>query len=205
MAVAKDERLPGVRELKKRETQKLLTQTGMRLFLEQGYGETTLDQIAAEASVSRRTIFSYFASKEDILIASSDTGWDDILCDIRAASPEAQPLQVVCNCLLQRVGSRSNEDMLALRQLMMLSATLRSRGQTIFVDRELSVAQALAEVWPQPQRQWELRMTAMAAIGAFRLAVDTWRDDPQQSLHALTEHSFAQLQQLLGKERIADS
>ena len=200
MAVAKDERAPGMREQKKRETQKLLTQTGMRLFLEQGYGETTLDQIAAEAGVSRRTIFSYFASKEDILVASSDTGWEDILGDIRAASPESTPLQVVCNCLLQRVGARTNEDLLALRQLMLLSARLRSRGQTVFVERELSVAQALAQVWPDAQRQWELRMAAMAAVGAFRLAVDTWRDSPQQSLFALAQQSFAQLQQLLTPE-----
>lgn len=200
MALAKDERLPGVREQKKRDTQKLLTQTGMRLFLEQGFNETTLDQIAAEAGVSRRTIFSYFASKEDILVASSDAGWDDILGDIRAGSAETQPLLLVCDCLLQRVGSRSNEEMLALRQLMMLSATLRSRGQTIFVERELSVAQALAEVWPDASRQWELRLTAMTAIGAFRLAVDTWRDNPQQSLYVITQQSFAQLLQLFGRE-----
>ena len=61
MSVAKTE-TDGVRAQKKRATQRLLTQTGMRLFLEQGYAETTLDQIAAEAGVSRRTIFSYFAS-----------------------------------------------------------------------------------------------------------------------------------------------
>ena len=114
--------------------------------------------------------------------------------------PRAKPLQLVCNCLLQRVGSRSNEEMLALRQLMMLSATLRSRGQTIFVERELSVAQALAEVWPDASRQWELRMAAMTAIGAFRLAVDTWRESPQQSLYAITQQSFAQLLQLFGRE-----
>jgi AcrR family transcriptional regulator len=200
MSVAKDEgpAAPGVREQKKRETQRLLTQTGMRLFLDQGYNETTLDQIAAQAGVSRRTIFSYFASKEDILVASSDAGWDDILGDIGRASREEDPLQVVCSCLLQRVSTRSNQDLLALRELMLLSATLRSRGQAFFVEREHAVAAVLSRVWPEPEMQWQIRLAAMAGVGAFRLAVDTWRDGPEQaSLQALAELSFARLKRLL--------
>lgn len=196
MSVAKAES-GGVRAQKKRETQRLLTQTGMRLFLEQGYAETTLDQIAAEAGVSRRTIFSYFASKEDILVASSDDGWEDILGDIRAARPDEQPLAVVCNSLLGRISTRSNKDLLALRQLMLLSATLRSKGQVVFFEREHAVMQALVEVWPEPGRQWEIRLAAMASVGAFRLVVDTWRDSPEElSLQTLTEQCFEQLEKL---------
>lgn len=197
MSVAKTE-TDGVRAQKKRATQRLLTQTGMRLFLEQGYAETTLDQIAAEAGVSRRTIFSYFASKEDILVASSDDGWDDILGDIAKTSPQSQPLASVCECLLTRLAMRTNEDLLALRKLMMLSATLRSRGQTGFLERESAIAQVMRRVWAEPEREWEIRLAAMAAVGAFRLAVETWRDSPEDlSLQTLTEQSFAQLSQLL--------
>lgn len=202
MSVAKDEGASpvakGVREQKKRDTQRLLVQTGMRLFLEQGYTETTLDQIAAEAGISRRSIFSYFGSKEDILVASSDAGWDDILSDIAKAAPTGGPLQVVCESLLARLGSRSNQDLVALRRLMMLSATLRSRGPMGFLEREAAVVQALKQVWPQPDRQWEIRLAAMAGVGAFRLAVDAWRDSADEdSLQSLTERSFAHLRQLL--------
>lgn len=200
MAAAKHPGAPGagLREQKKRDTQRLLARVGMRLFLTQGYNETTLDQIAQEAEVSRRTIFAYFASKEDILVASHDAGWDDILGDIRQAPRDAMPLQLVCDSLLARLAAQSHQDLLAMRQMLLLSATLRSRGQTVFLEREQSVLQALAQVWPEPGRQWEIRQAAMAAVGAFRVAVDMWREgDMDQSLHALTLQSFAALRKLL--------
>lgn len=188
----------GLRAQKKQDTQRLLARVGMRLFLKQGYNETTLDQIAQEAQVSRRTIFSYFASKEDILVACYDAGWNDTLEGIRRAPATAVPLQVVCNSLLERLAAQSHQDLLAMRQLMLLSETLRSRGQTAFMEREASVVQALAQVWPEPERQWEIRLAAMAAVGAFRVAVGIWRDgDMDQSLHSLTLQGFAALQQLV--------
>ncbi|MFX6226362.1 helix-turn-helix domain-containing protein, partial [Acinetobacter baumannii] len=39
----------------------------MRLFLDQGFEQTTIDQIAAAAGISRRSFFRYFGTKEDVL------------------------------------------------------------------------------------------------------------------------------------------
>lgn len=40
----------------------------MRLFLEQGFDATTMEQIAHEAGISRRSLFRYFGTKEDIVL-----------------------------------------------------------------------------------------------------------------------------------------
>lgn len=40
----------------------------MRLFLEQGFEQTTIDQIATTAGISRRSFFRYFGTKEDIVL-----------------------------------------------------------------------------------------------------------------------------------------
>ena len=45
----------------------------LRLFTAQGFEETTIDQIAAEAGVSRRAFFRYFGSKPDVLWGEFDT------------------------------------------------------------------------------------------------------------------------------------
>ncbi|MFI6438286.1 TetR/AcrR family transcriptional regulator [Streptomyces sp. NPDC050759] len=46
----------------------LLAKTALELFAAKGYDDTTLDEIAAAAGVSKRTLFNYFRSKEDLAL-----------------------------------------------------------------------------------------------------------------------------------------
>lgn len=55
-------------ERKKEETRQKIVDIAMNLFKRQGFESTTLDQIAEEVDVAKKTIYNYFPNKEDIVI-----------------------------------------------------------------------------------------------------------------------------------------
>src|SRR5687768_7529811 len=63
-----------------------LIDAAVKLVLKQGYSATTVDQICAEAGVTKGSFFHYFSSKEDICLAAMDTWsgyWKGILAEAR--------------------------------------------------------------------------------------------------------------------------
>ncbi|MER5185622.1 TetR family transcriptional regulator [Streptomyces sp. NPDC002896] len=57
---------PGLRERKKLQTAQMLWETAIGLFLQHGFDNVTVTQIAAAANVSKMTVFNYFPAKEDL-------------------------------------------------------------------------------------------------------------------------------------------
>jgi AcrR family transcriptional regulator len=62
----------GLRERKKRRTRETIVAVATRLFVEQGYDETPIAQIADAAEVSPSTFFTYFSSKADVVFSLFD-------------------------------------------------------------------------------------------------------------------------------------
>ncbi|MEV2274493.1 TetR family transcriptional regulator [Nocardiopsis sp. NPDC049922] len=80
----------GLRERKKARLRESLVESGLRLFLEQGYHGTTTEEIAASVGVSQRTFFRYFATKEE-LVLEAVTGIDAHFLASLRARPADEP------------------------------------------------------------------------------------------------------------------
>lgn len=181
----------GLRERKRRETAQRITDAAMRLFVADGYEATTLDAIAAAAGISRRTFFYYYKSKDDILISMQSGLGATIAAGVREADADARPLDAVRDVILQASAASPAEEMIAIDRVMRSSETVMARKQASYVEHERTVFDALREKWPEPAREMALRLAAMAAIGAIRLALEAFnREDGQRPIVTHLREAF---------------
>ena len=180
---------------KRRETRQRIAETALRLFLANGYENTTLDAIALEAGISRRTFFSHFKSKEDILFVWQSEAWRALWKDLLTVSPDEHPLDAVRDLFIRHLAHYANDQMRAIDRLLRSSESLRARKQFAYAEHEQALFATLCEVWRHPQQRPILRMVAMASIGAVRLSLEVWsqQETTNQSLADVLREAFANL------------
>ena len=74
-------------------------QVAWGLFADRGFRDVTVDEIADAAGISSRTLFRYFPSKEDLLLAFTRRGSQALVESIQALEPDSDPLPRVWQCI----------------------------------------------------------------------------------------------------------
>ena len=190
-----DSTAEGLRERKRRATRQRIAETALRLFLANGYENTTLDTIAAEAGLSRRTFFSYFKSKEDILFVWQASGWHAVWADLLTVSPDEKPLDAVRDTFVKHLAHYANDEMRTIDRLLRASEALRARKQAAYEEHEQALFATLCEVWRRPEQRPALRMIAMACVGVVRLSLEVWsqQETTDRSIADVLQEGFASL------------
>jgi AcrR family transcriptional regulator len=184
----------GLRSRKAGRTRRRIASEALRLFLERGFEQTTLDEIAEAADISRRTFFHYFSSKQSILEAVDDDVHEAFRTSLAGAAGSTSPLAAVEAALLGMIGRDTSEEAVALDRLMHSTEALRTRKQANYERQERALLDALLSLWPDPNRRPALQIVAMAGIGAMRVATERWRTAPDaQTLVDHLEQAFADL------------
>ncbi len=134
----------GLRERKKRATRDALARAALELFVERGYHETTLAEIAEVAGVSTRTIFAYFPSKEDILFATMQTMRDALAQALADRPAGTDALTALQDFILSSAHEKTELDH-KLGQVIAADPTLSSHKRARIAEFQEVLAAAIAD------------------------------------------------------------
>lgn len=140
----------GLRARKRLATRRAISQVADRLFLERGFENVTVDEIAAAAGIGRMTVFNYFPRKEDMFFDRDEEGRETVREALRQRDPGESPIETL-RLLAHRLAvgqapylefsSRSQDFIKTVEQ----SGTLKARARVIRDELAQVVAESLAE------------------------------------------------------------
>ena len=168
---------PGLRERRKKLTAAELEAAALRLFGERGFDAVTVDDIAAEADVSRRTFFRYFASKEDVLLADHFVQLARLREAMAARPPDETILTALRNALLSLTGDfEDRKEMVILRgRIMRETPSLQARSLVHQRAWEDAMQEMVADrLGVDPAVDLRPGVVAATALAAMRVAFTNW-------------------------------
>ncbi|MEA2150142.1 MAG: hypothetical protein QOD69_1972 [Solirubrobacteraceae bacterium] len=169
---------PGRRDRKKAETRDALRAAALRLALEHGYEQLTVEAITEAADVSLRTFFNYFSSKDDALLGA-DPDRAAILATGLAERPAGEPPVVALRAVFGQLAESFAERQplwQARMELVRANPQLWPQMHAGFAEFERSLTEAVAaRTGADPAVDLYPGVVAAAAVGAMRVAVAHWR------------------------------
>jgi AcrR family transcriptional regulator len=193
---------PGLRERKKAKTRWAIQEHALRLFAEQGYDNTTVDQIAAAAEISPSTFFRYFPTKEDVVV--QDEFDEQLLGAYRVAGASADPLESLRASMLEALTGADEQTRAASAQrtaLIFSVPALRARTVDNVVTGFDDAARGFAEGSGRSADDPAVLMFVGATVGALMPLLVQWgRTNFQSDIATMLDQGMAGLRELLSRD-----
>ena len=184
----------GLRERKKQQTRAALAEAALRLALEKGPDQVTVEEIADAAMVSRRTFSNYFSNKEEALFHGHRV-WVQRLVELVHARPAAEGPWDALRRATERLSAESADmdlQTIAARRLLRNHPSLVVHQNAVYPANERDLAAELIGRMPgDPDTPLRARVLAATFLATVRVASQHWIDNPDQSLPDLLRKSFA--------------
>jgi AcrR family transcriptional regulator len=142
----------GLRERKKQQTWTAISDAALRLFLKRGFDSVSITEVAAAANVSRRTLFAYFPTKEDLVVRRFADHEDEAARAVRGRRDGAHALTALREHFLDGIrrhdpftGCSDLRQVLALYRLVLETPALGSHLLAFLAAGERALADALVE------------------------------------------------------------
>lgn len=171
----------------------------IELFEVKGFDETTVEEVAQAAGVSRASFFRYFSSKDDLLAQNVIKYGDALTAAIKASPPSFTPLEIMRETVLAVAKETANSP--HTRQVIDISLRSGAAAQAHMSrmrEVEGSVATAFAErIGSSSKDEIEPRLLAIMTLSAMNVAVMAWHRGDFQELSAAVEQVFSRLTRIV--------
>jgi AcrR family transcriptional regulator len=156
-----------------------LEQAALELYVERGFEQTTVAEIAKRAGLTERTFFRHFADKREVLFWGAGSLEEFLVASLVSAPASAAPLEAVAGALEAAGALLQERREFSLRRQAVIAANAGLR------ERELIKLASLASALADALRRRGVRdpaasLTAQAGIAVFKIAFERWINEPGQ-------------------------
>ncbi|GGO10996.1 TetR family transcriptional regulator [Microbispora rosea subsp. aerata] len=192
-----DTRKTSLRELKKRQTREKISHEATRLFLERGFDQVTIADVAQAAQVAKMTVTNYFPRKEDLVFDLSEEFVQSLARIVRDRAQGESALAALRRAYLDAVAAHDpviGFSGPAFARMIDASPALTARLRDFHDEREKALAETLAAETGAGPGDILPRVAAAQLGGVHRLLFDeTLRrtiagQSPAEIAEALTGH-----------------
>lgn len=189
---------PSLREQHKADTRARIAAAALHLFAERGYAGVTVGEVAAAAGVGERTLYRYFADKDDLLFAEDE----QMRAALRSAmehQPDGQaPFTVLreASATVARSLEERRDEVARRAEVIAASPALTARERAKHAAWEVVLAQGLTRRGTDPI---EAALLGRIAVMCYDEAMTHWlaQSDPRRALDRELEATFTRLAALV--------
>ncbi|TDD57234.1 TetR family transcriptional regulator [Nonomuraea terrae] len=150
-----------------------LEQAALELYLERGFEQTTVAEIAKRAGLTERTFFRHFADKREVLFWGSGTLQEHLVNAVADAPESAAPMDATA-AAIESVGAlfqERGENARRRQAVIAANAELRERELVKLATLSAALAEALRR---RGVAEPAASLAAEAGIAVFKIAFGRW-------------------------------
>jgi AcrR family transcriptional regulator len=177
-----------------------LMDAALKLYVEHGFEQTTVAEIAKEARLSERTFFRHFADKREVLFWGSGELQNVLVSRVASAPDDVAPLVAIGDALEVAAGLLQERRAGAMQRQVVIAANAELQ------ERELIKLATLAAALAEALRQRGVTdpaasLSAEAGIVVFKIAFNQWiNNDNRRGFPQLIRESLKELRDVTAEK-----
>ena len=177
-----------------------LSQIALKLFLDRGFEQTTVDEIAKEAGISRRTLFRYFQTKNDLPWGDFQALLEGMRSRLADAQNDAPIIDVLRSAVIEF--NRFPDDELTMHRsrmwLLLNVPTLRAHSTLRYAEWRQVIAEFVANRLGALPSDLTPQTIAGACLGISLAAYEQWLEREDANLVELFDVAFSSAEAIFG-------